>query len=207
MLGTRFHVVARYYRALFVDLHAVANVVSRYLPHGALVLDVGGGDGAPLNYLLACRPDLNVVMLDPAETIGGAIEARFASRVTLAPRTVPAQYDGPRPDAILIADVLHHVPENRRAAFLDEIAALARRYAVNAIVVKELQPGHIRSVMGLLSDRYVTGDRNVRFIPVETLVTLLADALGDDFTIEETELRRMDAPNYCVVASRAERLG
>ncbi|MBV8345685.1 MAG: class I SAM-dependent methyltransferase [Candidatus Eremiobacteraeota bacterium] len=200
-LGKHFHTVAKLYRAAFVDLVAVASIVSESIPEGATVLDVGGGDGAPLNYLLALRPDLRIVMIDIAPSVGGALDDRYASRVQRLPETPVETYRGTHPDAALIMDVVHHVPEAQRDHFFGELAALARLHGLRRIIVKEVGTGHIRSVLGLLADRYISGDKNVRLVPVEALAARLRDALGNGWTVAETRLRQIDPPNYCLVAS------
>jgi 2-polyprenyl-3-methyl-5-hydroxy-6-metoxy-1,4-benzoquinol methylase len=203
-LGKRFHSVARLYRAAFVDLRAVAAVVSDAIPSRATVLDVGGGDGAPLNYILARRPDVHIVMIDIAESIGGAIEERYVPQVDRFPQTPIEAYRGPRPDVALIMDVVHHIPEPQRQGFFRALASLAGPHGVRRLIVKEVDTGHLRSLLGLLADRYISGDKNVRLMPERTLMKRLRDALGKEWTVAETRLREIDAPNYCVVASLSE---
>ena len=56
VLGPRLaHSVGCWYRSLFVDLDIVADCIAAAIPAGAHVLDVGGGDGVPLNFLLDRR--------------------------------------------------------------------------------------------------------------------------------------------------------
>ncbi len=58
-LGPRLaRLVGEYYRAIFVDLALVAKELAGVIPRGAHLLDVGGGDGLPLNHLLSLRPTL-----------------------------------------------------------------------------------------------------------------------------------------------------
>ena len=56
------------------------------------MLDVGGGDGEPLNHLLALRTDLLITTLDPAPVVGQWIDDRFNARVTRLPGTSLEQY-------------------------------------------------------------------------------------------------------------------
>ena len=193
LLGKRFHSVAKRYRAVFVSLDAVAKTVSKYLPEGALVLDVGGGDGAPLNHLLNGRPDLRIIMLDVASSVGNAVEERFANRVSRQARTELAEYDGARPDAILLMDVVHHVPQPERHAFFRDLGALLDRHKVGRVIVKDVARGGIRSWVALMADRYISGDRQVHFYSIEELRRTL-EQFGP---VHETELYSLDAPNYC----------
>jgi hypothetical protein len=198
-LGDSFFKLARYYRAIFVDLDAVASILSDELPQGVTVLDVGGGDGAPLNHLLRLRPDLEISMLDISGSIGAAIDRDLEHRVKRFPKTPMAKYDGPAPDVIMISYVLHHVPVADRDAFFRDLAELVDYHRVQRVVVVEVQPGHIRSVLGWLSDRYVSGDRDVSLISAESAVARLKAALPG-CAVRETSLRQEDAPNYCLVA-------
>jgi 16S rRNA G527 N7-methylase RsmG len=71
LLGPRLaRFAGRCYRAIFVDLAKEAAALSTAIPRDAQVLDVGGGDGEPLNHLLALRPDLRVTTIDPGAVIG-----------------------------------------------------------------------------------------------------------------------------------------
>jgi len=199
LLGKKFHSFARYYRAVFVDLDAVASVLSEALPHGALVLDVGGGDGAPLNHLLTERPDLEIAMLDVASSVGGAIETRYEAQVSRFPQTALRDYSGPRPDAVLVMDVVHHVPEHDRALFFRDLSVFVRANHVATLVIKDVAPGHVRSVMGWFADRYVSGDKNVRLVSPDSLKLHLSEAFEGKCTITDTALRGLDPPNYCLV--------
>jgi hypothetical protein len=193
-----------YYRAIYVDLSAVAAILATVLPRDTHVLDVGGGDGQPLNYLLALRPDLAITTLDPAPIVGQWIEERFDGRVKRLPSTSLAEYvarDLGDPDAILIADVMHHIPETARRGFLDSVGVLLDRKPALRIIVKDVEPGYWRAVLGYWSDRYVTGDRNVSLISSDAMTRLFQEALGP-LHREETDLFKMDSPNYAMVFYR-----
>lgn len=163
------------------------------------MLDVGGGDGAPINHLLRLRPDLRIAMLDVSGEIGGAVDDALAHRVQRFPKTRMAKYDGAPPDVIMISYVLHHVPVADRDAFFRDLAALVAFHRVKRVVVVDVQPGHVRSVLGWLSDRYVSGDRNVSLISIDSTVGRLK-AVIPGCVVRETSLRERDAPNYCLVA-------
>jgi hypothetical protein len=196
--------VGRWYRGMFVDLAKEAAALSAAIPLGAHLLDVGGGDGEPLNELLASRPDLRITTLDTAACVGQWIEAGFAARVTRLPRTSLAAYlaqGGADPDAILIADVLHHIPVAGRSAFLASVKALLARVPHLRIIVKDVEPGHWRALLGYWSDRYITGDPNVSPISREKLAELFEAALGP-LRREDTALFDTDSPNYAVVFYR-----
>jgi hypothetical protein len=193
-----------WYRAIFVDLGKVAAAIAGVIPRGAHLLDIGGGDGQPLNHLLALRPDLRVTTLDPDPLVGQWIEARFDAQVTRLPGTGIAEYlaaGRADPDAILIADVMHHIPESARASFLRSIRALLERVPQLRIIVKDVEPGSWRALLGFWADRYITGDRNVSLISRDRLACLFIEALGP-LRREETQLFETDRPNYAIVFFR-----
>ena len=102
-----FRVLASIYRSIFVDLHRFAQSVEAHIPRGARVLDIGGGDGEPMNRLLKLRPDIRVTMIDISESLGWFLEPELAPRVELRPNTSIAQYidsGGERPDCVLLCD-------------------------------------------------------------------------------------------------------
>lgn len=193
-----------WYRAIFVDLGKVAAAIADVTPHGAHLLDIGGGDGQPLNHLLALRPDLRVTTLDPGPLVGQWIEARFAAQVTRLPGTGIDEYlaaGRADPDAILIADVIHHIPETARASFLRSIRMLLERVPQLRIIVKDVEPGSWRALLGIWADRYITGDRNVSLISRDRLQRLFSEALGP-LRREDTDLFTTDKPNYAIAFFR-----
>ena len=205
MLGPRLaRRVGGWYRAIFVDLGKVAAAIAGVIPRGAHLLDIGGGDGQPLNHLLALRPDLRVTTLDPGPLVGQWIEARFDAQVTRLPGTGIDEYlaaGRADPDAILIADVIHHIPGAARASFLRSIRVLLERVPQLRIIVKDVEPGSWRALLGFWADRYITGDRNVSLISRDRLQRLFSEALGP-LRREDTDLFTTDKPNYAIAYYR-----
>jgi hypothetical protein len=205
LLGARLaRRAGRWYRAIFVDLAKEAAALATVIPVDAHLLDIGGGDGEPLNHLLALRPDIRVTTLDLGPHVGQWIEASFDGQVTRMPRTSLAGYlsgGGPDPDAILIADVLHHIPEGARAGFLDSVKVLLGRVPQLRIIVKDVEPGYWRAQLGYWSDRYITGDRDVSPISRERVVYLLEEALGP-LHRKDTNLFEANRPNYAIAFFR-----
>lgn len=205
LLGPRLsRLAARGYRAIFVDLDKVADALAAVIPRDSHLLDVGGGDGEVLNHLLTRRPDLRVTTLDTAATVGGWLLSRFEGQVLRLPQTNLAEYLGsgrPDPQVVLLADVMHHIPPAARAGVLGSLGALLDRVAGLRIIVKDLEPGSWRARLGYWSDRYITGDRNVRFISRNDLVRLFDEEIGP-LRHEETGLFEQDSPNYALVFHR-----
>jgi hypothetical protein len=205
LLGVRLaRRIGRCYRMVFVDLAKEAAALASAIPADAHLLDIGGGDGEPLNHLLALRPDLRVTTLDPKPMVGEWIEARFAPRVTPLARTGLAEYlasDFADPDALLIADVLHHIPVAGRNNFLGSVRVLLQRVPHLRIIVKDVEPGSWRALLGFWSDRYVTGDLDVSPISRDNLVRLFREQLGP-LSREDTNLFETDRPNYAIAFFR-----
>jgi hypothetical protein len=194
-------IAGRLYRALFVDLAKVSAAIAAEIPTGARVLDVGGGDGEPLNRLLELRPDIQVTTIDVAPRVGQWIEPRYLDRVTCMPSTSLEAYlasGAALPDILLLCDVMHHVPVAEREPFLAVVGDLLRRSQRTRLIVKDVEPGHWRATLGWLSDRYVTGDDAVRLISRNELVAAMRRA-HDELRWHETSVFSSDPPNYALV--------
>ena len=192
------------YRAIYVDLAKVAAALAPVIPRGAHLLDVGGGDGQPINHLLSARPDLTITTLDPGPVVGQWIDPRYIGQVKRLPQTSLAEFVASpraRADVILIADVMHHIPESARHEFLHSVGVLLGRVPGLRIIVKDVEPGQWRARLGLWSDRYITGDRNVSLISRENVTRLFEEVLGP-LHREDTDLFKKDGPNYAVVFRR-----
>jgi 2-polyprenyl-3-methyl-5-hydroxy-6-metoxy-1,4-benzoquinol methylase len=202
VLGKRgSRVVGHAYRALFVDTDKVIGAISRQIPTGAHVLDVGGGDGAIVNRLLGHRPDIRVTTIDVAPDVGQWIDAAYEARVVRLPGTTLAAYlasGRPLPQVLLMTDVMHHVPVGDRDAFVASIAALMRVAPSVRIIVKDVEPGYLRAQLGYLSDRYVTGDRAVSLVSRGELVATM-QRVERGIRWSETDLFDKDKPNYALV--------
>jgi hypothetical protein len=197
-------IVGRWYRAIFVDLTQVAVALAEVLPANAHVLDVGGGDGEPLNHLLALRGDLRVTTLDPAPVVGEWIQEHYSNRVVRLPATSLADYiiaGRPEPDALLIADVMHHIPADARIGFLRSVGSLLERAPSMRIIVKDVEPGYWRALLGYCSDRYVTGDSDVSLISRSEVARLVQETLGPLRRLD-TRLFDTDRPNYAIAFFR-----
>lgn len=199
----RARVVGRAYRRIFVDLDKAYSVIADQIPRNASVLDVGGGDGEPLNHLLALRSDLRITTIDVAAGVGRWIRSEYADRVTRIESITLQRYvdaGHPAPDVVLISDVVHHVPPEQRQAFLATVASLLRESPDAKVIVKDVEPGHWRATLGRLSDRYVTGDRNVRLVSRVEIIDRMQRALPG-IRCMETSLHDADPPNYALVFS------
>jgi 2-polyprenyl-3-methyl-5-hydroxy-6-metoxy-1,4-benzoquinol methylase len=196
--------IGRYYRAFFVDLDLVAHALAAAIPRGAHVLDVGGGDGVPLNHLLGLRADIHVTTIDPAAQVGQWIEPQHAPRVVRRPCTTLVDYLADcqhPPDVVIMVDVLHHIPPKDRPEVLGGIAALLHRAPEMRIIIKDVEPGSPRALLGYWADRYVTGDALVSPVSRDDVRALVRTSLGP-LCVEETALFALDRPNYALVFFR-----
>jgi hypothetical protein len=189
LLGPAFQPIGEAYRRIFVDAEKVAAWIAQHLPANGRLLDVGGGDGYIVNLLLKRRADITATMTDIAPQVGGFIESAYRDRVTIHTSTPASRVEGAF-DAITLTDVLHHVPVEARGGFFAEISDLAHRTSSGVILVKDIEPGALRSKLSLWSDWYVTGDRHVRLIAAEEI-------RFPRFTRTETAM--IDFPNYGAV--------
>lgn len=196
ILGPYLKPVGDVYRRIFVDLEKIVDVIDRELPGAANVLDIGGGDGALVDRLLDRRPELTVTMCDIAPAIGSFVSDVHRANVTLLPATDFTDVSG-QFDLVMITDVMHHVPVDQREAFFQALAVGCRRWHCRNIFFKDVEPGGVRSVLSLLADWYITGDRHV--------VLFSRSNFGDMAQRHFPNARRKSAmpdwPNYSEVLS------
>jgi cyclopropane fatty-acyl-phospholipid synthase-like methyltransferase len=204
LLGKRlFPAAGRLYRAFFVSLDKVVDSFPCF-EKGAQLLDIGGGDGEVVNILLKKYPDVQLTLIDISGSIGGSIPPSLKDRIRMFPNTSVKDYriNGKifrAPDYIILSDVVHHVPKDQRIEFLKSIKELIGHHGTK-IVIKDIQPGHLRSILALLADRYITGDRSVEQISSENMERLMKEVFPN-IDSSRTRLYNIDSPNYCLVFS------
>ena len=187
------------YKRIFFDMNNFVRTMPAIEP-GAVLLDVGSGDGEPMNYVLGRYPETKVVMTDINPSIGTFLDENLRSKVEIRPNTRVKDLIGSgdvQPDYILIMDVLHHIPKDARSDFLKDIKELIGDRTCK-IIVKDNEPGHFRTTLGYISDVYVSGDKNTDLVSKDYLLSMMHSAFGD---IEhyETDLFKVDKPNYSFV--------
>ena len=199
LLGDRLFVrAADFYRAIFVDLDAVVDCLPAFAP-GTEILDVGGGDGAVLDRVLARNPGTRATLVDLAPRVGVAIAPERRDRVRCLPATRVAAgraRGAPAPDVVLLSDVLHHVAPAEREALLREVRDAAGAPAL--LVVKDVAPGGFRAWLSVFAARWVSGDRGVQLIGPRDACALVARVFPE-WTPCATPLLDRDPPNYCIV--------
>lgn len=188
------------YRAFFVNIPRCMTNIAPVIPVDATVIDVGGGDGEFVNELLRLRSDLTVVMIDLRESIGLQLQEAHRARVSLHPSTSLAQYHAKahaRADALLVSDVLHHVPVMERAQFLAECLDLVKPGGV--LILKDMAPKGLKAKLALWADLYISGDRNVVLLTPER-ATEMVEAAGQ-LRARASLLDPADQPNYAIAFS------
>lgn len=171
-LGAMEAPVSAAYRSLFLNVGALGTAIDT-IPFGPRVLEVGVGDGMIAAQILSHRPSATVLGVDLASNLGGLFDGD-RSRVTF--RTISTSEllaEAPESfDAVVLSDVLHHVPVSARTGLLGDVDALLADDGV--LLVKESvvtkSPGYW---MGYFSDRWISGDRNVSFLSEADLQTLV----------------------------------
>ncbi len=161
---------------VFANAGAIADCLPGFAP-GSSILALTADGGALLDELTARDPTL--CPLDPA-----VLDSAAASGA-----------NGPRPDVVLLADVLHHTPPPEREPLLRQLRACAADDA--QFIVKEFSPGGVRATFGWVADRALSGDR-VHFLPPFELRALAARA-WPGLAAFWTPLFDLDPPNYCFV--------
>jgi hypothetical protein len=202
IFGKHFNILGKIYRAIFVDLSVVAQSISPHIPQGATIVDVGGGDGEPLNYLLSLRHDIKVKLIDTSLCIGDAVKKEYLDRIELYPATSMGEFSikiNHKPDVILISDVIHHIANQARKKFFSELRTMVGDGKEVRIIVKDFEPGYFRSSLGFMADRYISGDNTVSLVGRADISYMMAEAFGNTISMEETNLFELDKPNYALI--------
>lgn len=205
IFGKKFSTVGLFYRSIFVNLHKVADSISSHIPQGAMVIDIGGGDGQMLNHLLSMREDIIVEMIDINTSVGGALKKDYLNRVKLYPATNINEYTlaSSRSFSLvfLISDVIHHIPEEIRKEFFYDLRKIFCKEKEVTLIIKDVEPGYFRSFLGHFADCYISGDKNVSLVGRKKITFLLDEIFGDSVKIKETDLFKSDKPNYALICN------
>jgi ubiquinone/menaquinone biosynthesis C-methylase UbiE len=174
MLGPVEAPISSAYRSMFINVGQLGDVMAA-VSFGPRVLEVGVGDGMIATQITTRRPDATVLGIDLAQNPGSLFEGDPTRAQLRTISTSELLAEKPKPfDAIVIADVLHHVPPAIRPALLSDVSALLADNGV--LLVKESvvvpSPGYW---MGKFSDLYITGDRNVSYLREDHLHQLIVE--------------------------------
>ena len=178
LFGRHERAVAEAWRSAFVDLDALVADIRAVRPDVRRILEVGCGEGALSERLVAAWPEARLLGIDVAATVGRLYAGDPARagfrRMPLAEVAAaePAAFD-----LVVMGDVLHHVPPPARRGLLAEVAATL---APGGLFVfkdwaRAATPIHFAC---WASDRFLTGD-DVAFLAPDEARALLADVFGE----------------------------
>jgi 2-polyprenyl-3-methyl-5-hydroxy-6-metoxy-1,4-benzoquinol methylase len=147
------------YRAIFIDIDQFVNRLVDWAPEAHRILEVGCGEGAVTERLVAAFPGAQVTGIDIMPRLG-RLYAGPGERARFIEITVQefARHEPGSYDLVVLADVLHHVPleiRNELMAAIRTLMAPGARFAM-----KEWERNYSPIYwLCYLSDRWVTGDR------------------------------------------------
>lgn len=130
--------------------HFNALAVSRLVPEGGTVLDLGSGSAQYLAYLARCRPDVRIIGLDLAPRM---VETgrRMLTEEGLADRVDLRVGDMTRFSDLIVGDIhlvssvfsLHHLPDQQHLlACLGEMRCLRSRTGCGVWIFDHVRPRH-----------------------------------------------------------------
>ena len=181
LLGPLEPRAATLYRAAYFDLDRYAAQIADWASDPRAVLEIGCGEGAVTERLVAIYPRAEIVATDISPRLGRlyrgpADRVRFLQDDAAAVATArPASFD-----LALFTDALHHVPLARRRALIGDALRALRPGGLLIVKEWERRPTPIHWAC-YASDRWLTGDR-IAYMRREELRALL-DTLSPRATI------------------------
>ena len=181
---------AEAYRRLFFSVDHFASLTRVVAPNAKTVLEIGCGDGSVADRIIGIYPDATYVGIDIAPEPGRRFtgdrrRASFRSMLSSQLRATD-----PEPfDLVLVVDVLHHVPaDSERAELLADAAAMTG--SGGTVLVKEWERKYSLSyAAGWASDRYISGDRQVRYMDRDELRAIIAQGASQLEPVGVTTVR------------------
>lgn len=179
--------ISEVYRSIFIDIDRFVDRLKTWVPNAQRILEVGCGEGAVTERLVAAYPDARITGIDIAAHVG-RLYAGPADRVRFIEITVQdlAKTQAGSYDLIVLADVLHHVP----LAMRDELLLAIRRLLApqGRFVMKEWERNYSPIYwLCYLSDRWITGDR-IRYLTRAEGQRQIHAAFGTGARIDEARI-------------------
>jgi 2-polyprenyl-6-hydroxyphenyl methylase/3-demethylubiquinone-9 3-methyltransferase len=172
------------YRAMFFNVDDFVEWALMFAPDASRILEIGCGDGDVATALCAAYPRATYLGVDISSDAGRRFRGDRQRAAFLPISTSRLRADEPHPfDLVVIADVLHHVPDDADRAILleDAVALLA---PAGTVLVKEWErvptPAYFA---GWAADYYLSGDRSVRYSSRDELLRLVPSGLRHDHTV------------------------
>jgi 2-polyprenyl-3-methyl-5-hydroxy-6-metoxy-1,4-benzoquinol methylase len=164
------------YRSRFISVDDLGRTIAS-ITQAKRVLEIGCGDGAVAEVLCREFPAASYLGIDVAPAPGRLFGGDRSRATFRSLRSADLLAEAPEPfDLVVIVDVVHHVAESERKALLQDAAAMAAPGGM--VVVKEWERGSgLAHMAAYTADRYVSGDKTVRFLSGTELRQLIEAGL------------------------------
>ena len=171
--------ISELYRSIFFDAEDFVRRVQTWQPDARAILEVGCGEGAVSERLARAFPHAEITGIDITPRVG-RLYAGAPGRVRFLECTAEAlaAAEPGRYDLVVLADVLHHVPEPVRRPLLDSIRRLLSPGGSLVFKDWEKKPTPIHWLC-YASDRWLTGDR-IRYMSRGEAHAYLAASFGQN---------------------------
>jgi SAM-dependent methyltransferase len=176
LLGPLEPAAIRVYRRSFIDLDALAARLAATAGERRRILEVGCGDGALLSALSRAFPTATLLGIDPYAPQPGRMFTGDRSRVAFSTSRLEELSAEDRFDLVVLCDVVHHVAEDQRAGVIAHAASVLAPQGLLVIKEWELRPG-LGNLIAFTADRWISGDRSVRFMPRSEIAALIRTAV------------------------------
>jgi 2-polyprenyl-3-methyl-5-hydroxy-6-metoxy-1,4-benzoquinol methylase len=177
MFGKHERAVSDLWRSMWVNLDAFTREVTTQVQSPDRVLEIGCGDGAVTERLTVLYPHARLTGIDICEKPGRLFRGDL-ERVRFL-RTSAGELSKREPHSyalVVIADVLHHVPESEQVPLLRSAVDLVT--PGGTVVFKEwLREKSAICLANYLVERIITGDR-VRYLSEHELRLLATEVFG-----------------------------
>jgi 2-polyprenyl-3-methyl-5-hydroxy-6-metoxy-1,4-benzoquinol methylase len=153
------------YRQAFFNVNHFAELTLILAPCATRVLEIGCGDGAVADRITAIYPSAEYVGVDVAPEPGRRFIGDRSRATFQTMRSSDLRAAHPEPfDLVLVVDVLHHIPDDPdRIGLISDAAAMLADGGTLLIKEWERIPT-LSYAAGYAADRYISGDRHVRFM-------------------------------------------
>lgn len=178
---------ASLYRSVFIRLEDLATTLASLAP-ARRILEIGCGDGALADHLLAVYPEAAYLGIDIAPGPGRLFQGDRSRSTFRSVATGDLLAEGPDTfDLVVVVDVVHHVPVPQRDRLLRDAAELTAPGGV--VAVKEWERGrNVAHAITYAADRYVSGDTGVDFPGLDELRRTVASGLPGFELVCETRI-------------------
>jgi 2-polyprenyl-3-methyl-5-hydroxy-6-metoxy-1,4-benzoquinol methylase len=190
LFGSREADIAVAYRRLFIDLRSFARQLEIWIPAAKVnnILDLGCGEGMLVQILAQVYPRARITGIDITPAVGRLFKGD-TNRVVFKQQSIEdfvLKNKGVF-DAVVINDVMHHVPEDIRTQFLREAVKVLK--PAGYLILKDWGRAAVPiHMLVYLSDRFITGDR-VRYKTVGQWRSLIRELFGRDSIKDECRIK------------------